>query len=117
MFVAREKGPELVGTIKGHTGVMNNDQIVASVSAGVAKAIMGLKVAVPTLAYTGQNQGPSHTVRPSDNTDVILLLRQLIAVVKNLDLEVSLDGEKIKNDTVKRINNHTRATGQLELII
>lgn len=39
VFVARESGPELVGTIGGHTGVMNNDQIVASVSNGVAKAM------------------------------------------------------------------------------
>ena len=37
-FVAREAGPELVGTIGNHTAVMNNDQIVASVSAGVYRA-------------------------------------------------------------------------------
>lgn len=39
MFVAREAGPELVGTIGGHTAVMNNDQIVSSVAAGVARAV------------------------------------------------------------------------------
>lgn len=38
-FMAREAGPELVGTIGNHTAVMNNDQIVASVSDGVAKAL------------------------------------------------------------------------------
>ena len=37
MFIAREAGPELVGRIGSGTSVMNNDQIVASVSAGVAK--------------------------------------------------------------------------------
>ena len=40
MFVAREAGPELVGTIGGHTAVINNDQIVASVSAGVYQAVV-----------------------------------------------------------------------------
>ena len=40
MFVAREAGPELVGTIGGNSAVMNNDQIVASVSAGVYKAVV-----------------------------------------------------------------------------
>ncbi len=40
MFMARESGPELVGTIGGHTAVMNNDQIVASVSAGVYQAVV-----------------------------------------------------------------------------
>lgn len=39
MFIAREAGPELVGTIGGHTAVMNNDQIVASVADGVARAV------------------------------------------------------------------------------
>lgn len=39
LFIAREAGPELVGTIVGHTSVMNNDQIVASVSDGVARAV------------------------------------------------------------------------------
>lgn len=39
MFIAREKGPELVGTLNGHTAVMNNNQIVSSVAAGVAQAV------------------------------------------------------------------------------
>ena len=39
MFIAREAGPELVGTLGGHTAVMNNDQIVASVSDGVYRAV------------------------------------------------------------------------------
>ena len=39
MFIAREAGPELVGTIGGNAAVMNNNQIVASVSAGVAQAV------------------------------------------------------------------------------
>lgn len=39
LFWAREAGPELVGTLGGSTAVMNNDQIVASVSAGVYKAV------------------------------------------------------------------------------
>ena len=39
MFVAREKGPELVGSIGNKTAVMNNGQIVASVSAGVYDAV------------------------------------------------------------------------------
>lgn len=40
MFVAREAGPELVGTLGGHTAVMNNDQIVQSVSDGVYRAVL-----------------------------------------------------------------------------
>lgn len=39
MFLAREAGPELVGTIGSRTAVVNNDQIVESVSAGVFRAV------------------------------------------------------------------------------
>jgi hypothetical protein len=38
MFIAREAGPEMVGTIGSRTAVANNDQIVESVSRGVADA-------------------------------------------------------------------------------
>lgn len=40
MFIAREAGPELVGSLGNRTAVMNNDQIVASVSAGVYSAVV-----------------------------------------------------------------------------
>lgn len=38
MFIAREAGPELVGTIGSRTAVANNDQIVAGITNGVATA-------------------------------------------------------------------------------
>lgn len=41
LFIAREAGPELVANIgRGRTGVMNNDQIVESVSNGVYRAVV-----------------------------------------------------------------------------
>ena len=40
MFVAREAGPEMVGSIGGRTAVANNDQIVESVSRGVYQAVV-----------------------------------------------------------------------------
>lgn len=53
-FIAREAGPELVGTIGGHTAVMNNDQIVASVASGVYQAVLS--------AMSGQNRPVNVTV-------------------------------------------------------
>lgn len=50
IFRAREAGPELVGTVSGHTAVMNNNQIVESVSAGVYSAVLS--------AMGGQNDRP-----------------------------------------------------------
>jgi hypothetical protein len=40
MFIAREAGPEMVGTIGGRTAVANNDDIVESIRAGVYEAVM-----------------------------------------------------------------------------
>ena len=40
LFIAREAGPELVGTMGGRTAVANNDQIVAGISAGVYEAVV-----------------------------------------------------------------------------
>jgi len=40
MFIARESGPEMVGTIGGHTAVANNDQIVEGIRAGVYDAVV-----------------------------------------------------------------------------
>lgn len=56
MFVAREAGPELVGTLGNHTAVMNNDQIVSSVSVGVAQAVK--EVIQPLLKTSIGNNRP-----------------------------------------------------------
>ena len=39
LFVAREAGPELVGTIGGRNAVANNGQIIAGIQAGVTNAM------------------------------------------------------------------------------
>ena len=71
MFIAREAGPELVGTLGGHTAVMNNDQIVASVSAGVyqaVKAAMGSGQAVNvTFRVEGDPKGIFKVTREQAN--------------------------------------------------
>jgi HAMP domain-containing protein len=38
MFIARESGPEMVGTMGGRTAVANNDQIVSGITSGVMAA-------------------------------------------------------------------------------
>ena len=40
MFIAREAGPEMVGSIGNRSAVVNNDQIVESVSRGVYNAVV-----------------------------------------------------------------------------
>ena len=59
MFVAREAGPELVGTIGNKTAVANNDQIVQAVSIGVQRAIehSGIGNARVIIEATGDSSG------------------------------------------------------------
>ena len=120
LFWARENGAELVGTLGGHTAVMNNDQIVASVSSGVARAISGIrfKLNAPRLANTSSTQ-PKAEENPNaiDGQQMLVLLGQILTAIQSQNTNVYLDGEQIKNNVVRRINNHTRATGQLELIV
>ena len=53
MFIAREAGPELVGSINGRTAVANNDQIVAAVAQGVYEAVVAAMGA--SRSSSGQN--------------------------------------------------------------
>ena len=39
LFIANESGPELVGTMNGHTTVANNQQIIAGIAQGVREAM------------------------------------------------------------------------------
>lgn len=66
LFIANEAGPEMVGSIGGHTAVANNDQIVQGISAGVYSAVvaaMGNQQAQPMVIqldgetiYNNQNK-------------------------------------------------------------
>ncbi len=54
MFIAREAGPELVGTIGKQNAVMNNNQIVESVSRGVSDANSEQNAILRELVYIGK---------------------------------------------------------------
>lgn len=55
LFIAREKGPELVGSMGGGTAVMNNDQIVSSVARGVSDAVA--RTLAPYMSGRNGNNG------------------------------------------------------------
>ena len=60
MFIAREAGPELVGSIGRKTAVANNDQIVSGIESGVYRAMM---------AANSTNKGGSQTIRIINEID------------------------------------------------
>ena len=94
--------------MKGHTAVMNNDQIVASVSAGVAKAISsvefhmnGFATAAPM--YTGEDEA----------IDYDRLVRAIVDAIDQSDVggDTYLDGEVLYRNVAKYNKQNTRRTG------
>ena len=77
MFLAREAGPELVGTIGSRSAVVNNDQIVESVSQGVYRAVRD--------AMSQQGQGSNITVTLEPTTDIRGFFDYISAGVKRAD--------------------------------
>ena len=103
MFIAREEGPELVGTLGGHTAVMNNDQIVASVSAGVARAISNIEFhmngAFGTPVYGG-------------GFDEDTMYRAFLRALNDSEIgDINLDGDVLYRKMVNRNIHNTRMTG------
>lgn len=61
MFIAREAGPELVGSIGRKTAVANNDQIIAGIESGVYRAMVA--------ANSNGNSGGNQTIRIINEID------------------------------------------------
>ncbi len=61
MFIAREAGPELVGSIGRKTAVANNDQIISGIESGVYRAMVA--------ANANSNGGGTHTIRIINEID------------------------------------------------
>ena len=83
-FIAREAGPELVGTIGRRTAVANNDQIVEGIASGVSAA-----------------NGESNALLREQNS----LLRAML----EKESGVYLDGKQI----TKSVENHQRQRGRV----
>lgn len=107
LFLAREAGPELVGTLRGHTAVMNNDQIVASVSAGVARAITGISFHMNGIGFT---RAPAEEPI-SEEAMYRAFKRALDETDFGGDTEVSFDGRVFYTEMVRQNRANTLMTG------
>ena len=106
LFYARESGPELVGTLGGHTAVMNNDQIVASVSAGVARAISSIRFqmsGMPVVSYGSSEQ--------EVNEDTMYRAFKRALDETDFGGDVTLDGYTLYNAMVQRNRMEKMRTG------
>lgn len=73
LFIAREAGAEMVGSMNGHTAVANNDQIVEGIYQGVYNAVV---------SAMGQNAGGK-----TSNVNVYLDGKQITAAVEQRQRE------------------------------
>ena len=70
LFVARESGPEFVGSVGGRTAVANNDQIVEGIASGVAAAMV-------------------------TQNELLSEQNQLLLEILNKDTSIQLDGREL----------------------
>ena len=87
MFIAREAGPELVGSIGRKTAVANNDQIISGIESGVYRAMVA--------ANSNGNSGGTQTIR----------------IINEIDGDIV--GEKV----IKYHNNRVMQTGASPLLV
>lgn len=88
LFVARESGPEMVGTMGGRTAVANNDQIVSGIANGVRNA----------------------------NSDVVnaiyAMATQVVRAVNESGGDIYLDGSKVGLAVTQTQNRQSRMYGR-----
>lgn len=78
MFIAREAGPELVGTVGGRSAVINNDQIVSAVSTGVAAAVVS--------ALSSVNMGGNQTINLTLDGETVWSNQQKVGARKGVSM-------------------------------
>lgn len=93
-----------------------------------------VKANTPQLAIIGDNMHQGEIVSPENklkemareaaemsgngnNEAIIKLLTQILAAILDIEFDITLDGESLKNKIVSRINANTRRTGVCEINI
>lgn len=91
-----------------------------------------VKPNAPQLALIGDNRHQGEVVAPEDklnellkkavsssgggyNKEILMVLKEILALLKELDLDIVIDGKKLKDIIVQKINEHTKATGVCEI--
>lgn len=145
LFVAGEAGPEIVGHIGGRTEILNKSQLASTMYSSVRAAMTPLVSVVRRLAadsgsfsrerftpYVAQAgvsgaedtaqlvQMAREAARASQEgsvAEVVQNLKEILYLLKHLNLDIQMDGQSVTNRVVKLINANTRATGVCEIVM
>ena len=94
-----------------------------------------VKKNTPQLAIIGDNRHQGEVVAPEDklrdmammavraasgtdySLEILKVLKEILEILKDFDLNISVDGKQLKDIIVEKINQHTRQTGVCEIIM
>lgn len=94
-----------------------------------------VKANTPQLAIIGDNRHQGEVVSPEDkltemaitaarlasgndySLEILKVLKEILEVLKEIDFDIVIDGKKLKDIIVEKINQHTAQTGVCEIII
>lgn len=131
---------KFIKTINGAIGVINNIpgvNIKKLSTVELPRLAQGgyVKANTPQLAMIGDNRHQGEVVAPEDklkemaldavkmaggsgdySLEILKVLLQILEVLKALDLNIVIDGKKLKDIIVEKINQNTKATGVCEII-
>lgn len=119
-FVAREAGPELVGNIGSKSAVMNNMQIVAAVSGGVARAVSSVLSSggfTMTLPELPQNNFGNDPQMASSIADAVISGLREQPLTADVNINAHTDKSVIFEEAANGIQEYTNRTGELPFSI
>ncbi|MGN0480353.1 MAG: hypothetical protein ACI4EV_02145 [Lachnospiraceae bacterium] len=94
-----------------------------------------VKANTPQLVMVGDNMHQGEVIAPEDKLlgmarqaadmsndsrllmEAISILKEILKILQNLDLNIYIDGRNLKDYLVEKINEHTMATGKCEIIM
>ncbi len=130
LFVAGEAGPEIVGHVGGRTEVLNQSQLASVMRYAVASGLSAGFAArfTPHLAVIGGSVSRSEQHLASmdaqmksggagNGPELMGLLRQIVTLIRDIDVNAYLDGDDVTDHVVRRLNARTRAAGVCEVMI
>ncbi|WP_155241857.1 hypothetical protein [Clostridium pasteurianum] len=122
-----EAGPEAVVPLKNNTGGLN---MLASMLSQKISTIQQPQLTMAGSSSGSVSQSKSDFAalktaiveaikedRQQNNDNVVKLLQIIVDILKNLGMDIDVDGDKLARMVIKQLNRRTRMTGKTELIL